>query len=205
MQFRPTRVVTVTTQEELDSAFDSADEMIVEGDDALLSYAATKASGDSGNTVAVETGAAVSVAVSPVQPGRRRWLPPLAAIFVLIVALAGAGYYFLVPRPEAAAPIHHQHHTAAPAVGGAAGSTELPSIAPDDQPEPAGAEGPSEWAPLMWPAVSIVAILALFLIARQAIAGGRNVEISWKVSEKVSGRVVITKVRTPGRRQRAVA
>jgi hypothetical protein len=206
MQIRPSRVVTVTTQEELDSAFDSADEMIVEGDDALLSYAATKASGDSGNTVAVETGAAaVSVAASPVQPGRRRWLPPLAAAVVLIVALAGAGYYFLIPRPEAAAPIHHQHHTAAPAAGGAAGSTELPSIAPDDQPVLAGAEGPSEWAPLMWPAVSIVAILALFLIARQAIAGGRNVEISWKVSEKVSGRVVITKVRTPGRRQRAAA
>jgi hypothetical protein len=205
MQIRPSRVVTVTTQEELDSAFDSADEMIVEGDDALLSYAATKASGDSGNTVVVETGAAVSVAASPVQPGRRRWLPPLAAAVVLIVALAGAGYYFLIPRPEAAAPIHHQHHTAAPAAGGAAGSTELPSIAPDDQPVLAGAEGPSEWAPLMWPAVSIVAILALFLIARQAIAGGRNVEISWKVSEKVSGRVVITKVRTPGRRQRAAA
>jgi hypothetical protein len=47
--------------------------------------------------------------------------------------------------------------------------------------------------------------VALFLIARQAIAGGRNVEISWKVTEKVSGRVVITKVRTPVRRQRAVA
>jgi hypothetical protein len=57
----------------------------------------------------------------------------------------------------------------------------------------------------MWPAVAIVAILALFLIARQAIAGGRNVDISWKVTEKVSGRVVITKVRAPVRRQRAAA
>jgi hypothetical protein len=201
MQFRPSRVVTVTTQEELDSAFGSADELIVEGDDALLSYAANKASRDPGSTVAVETGAAaVLVAASPVQPKRRRWLLPLAAVFLLIVALAGAGYYFLVPRPEAAAP--SQAETSADA----SGSADLSSTEPDvGQPAMTGAEGPSEWAPLMWPAVSIVAILALFLIARQAIAGGRNVEISWKVSEKVSGRVVITKVRTPARRQRAAA
>jgi hypothetical protein len=201
MQFRPSRVVTVTTQEELDSAFGSADELIVEGDDALLSYAANKASRDPRSTVAVETGAAaVLVAASPVQPKRRRWLLPLAAVFLLIVALAGAGYYFLVPRPEAAAP--SQAETSADA----SGSADLSSTEPDvGQPAMTGAEGPSEWAPLMWPAVSIVAILALFLIARQAIAGGRNVEISWKVSEKVSGRVVITKVRTPARRQRAAA
>jgi hypothetical protein len=202
MQFRPSRVVTVTTQEELDSAFGSADELIVEGDDALLSYAANKASGDPGSTVAVETAAAaaVSVVASPVQPKRRRWLLPLAAVFLLIVALAGAGYYFLVPRPEAAAP--SQAETSADAGGSADPSSTEPDVG---QPAMTGAEGPSEWAPLMWPAVSIVAILALFLIARQAIAGGRNVEISWKVSEKVSGRVVITKVRTPARRQRAAA
>jgi hypothetical protein len=49
---------------------------------------------------------------------------------------------------------------------------------------------------LAWPAVAVVAILALFFIARQAIAGGRNVEIQWKVTENVTGRVVITKVRS---------
>jgi hypothetical protein len=60
---------------------------------------------------------------------------------------------------------------------------------------------------LAWLAVAIVAIVAVTLIARQAIAGGSNVEISWKVTEKVTGRVVITKVQTrrkirggPGRR-----
>jgi len=37
----------------------------------------------------------------------------------------------------------------------------------------------------------------LFLIARKAIASGSNVTIQWKVTEKVSGRVVITKVREP--------
>jgi len=96
-----------------------------------------------------------------------------------------------VQFPEAAAPTApHYHHR-----------LETLKV----QPVETGAEGPSEWEPFLWPAVSIVAILALFFIARQAIAGGRNVEISWKVSEKVSGRVVITKVRTPVRRQRAVA
>jgi hypothetical protein len=49
----------------------------------------------------------------------------------------------------------------------------------------------------MWPLVAIVAIVALSLIARQAISSGRNVEITCKVTEKVAGRVVITKVRSP--------
>jgi hypothetical protein len=58
---------------------------------------------------------------------------------------------------------------------------------------------------IAWPAVAIIAIMALALIARQAIATGRNVEFSWKVTEKVSGRLVITKVKDPSpRRGRAV-
>jgi hypothetical protein len=55
---------------------------------------------------------------------------------------------------------------------------------------------------VLWPVVATVAILALFLIARQAISSGNNVTIVWRVTEKVQGRVVITKTRdrTPGRR-----
>jgi hypothetical protein len=60
MQFRPSRVVTVTNQEELDSAFASADRLIVEGDDALLSYAATKAAGGTGSEVKVQVGGTMS-------------------------------------------------------------------------------------------------------------------------------------------------
>jgi hypothetical protein len=191
MQFRPSRVVMVTTQEELDSAFGSADRLIVEGDDALLSYAATKAAGEAGNEVQVEL-ARETLAVAA--PRKRGWVLPVIAGLVLVVGLLGAGIYFLVPFPEAAAPPEHHYHRGADSGGSIAG-----------EPQEVGAEGPSEWAPFMWPTVSVVAILALFLIARQAIAGGRNVEISWKVTEKVSGRVVITKVRTPARRQRAVA
>jgi hypothetical protein len=61
------------------------------------------------------------------------------------------------------------------------------------------------WANLpniLWPVVATVAIVALFLIARQAISSGNNVTIVWRVTEKVQGRVVITKIRdrTPRRR-----
>jgi len=187
MQFRPSRVVTVTTPEELDSAFASADRLIVEGDDALLSYATTRASAGTGNAIQVEL-AQETLAVAAAR--RRLWMLPVLAALVAI-GLLGAAVYVFVPFPEAAAPSQHHFHKLEHGQGLIGEPAEV------------GAEAPSEWAPFLWPAVSIVAILALFLVARQAIAGGRNVEISWKVSEKVSGRVVITKVRTPVRRQRA--
>jgi hypothetical protein len=188
MLFRPSRVVKVTTPEELDSAFASADRLIVEGDDALLSYAATKAAGGTGNEVKVQ------LAADAPAPRRGKGLPVVIIVVLVAIVLIAAGIYFFVPFPEAAAPtVPHYHHKLETLRGG------------HEQPIEVGVEGPSEWAPFLWPAVSIIAITALFFIARQAIAGGRNVEISWKVTEKVSGRVVITKVRTPVRRQRAVA
>src|SRR4051812_22703558 len=107
MQFRPARVVTVTTPEELDSAFASADRLIVEGDDALLSYAATKAAGDTGNEVKVDLHREVEAVGAP----RRRLLPIVIAVLVLTAGLIAAGIYFFVPFPEAAAPTApHFHH-----------------------------------------------------------------------------------------------
>jgi hypothetical protein len=53
--------------------------------------------------------------------------------------------------------------------------------------------------------VALVAITFLFLIARQAITSGSNLTISWKVTERVSGRVVITKVRERATRERKAA
>lgn len=56
--------------------------------------------------------------------------------------------------------------------------------------------------PLVLALVEIVAIVAVYLIARQAIAAGQNVEITWKVTEKAAGMVVITKVPVrPARRK----
>jgi hypothetical protein len=48
--------------------------------------------------------------------------------------------------------------------------------------------------------VAIVGIAALSLIACLAMASGHNIEIELKVTEKVAGRVVITKVRTRAQR-----
>jgi hypothetical protein len=46
-----------------------------------------------------------------------------------------------------------------------------------------------------------------FLIAWKAITRGQNLEISWKITEKVTGRVVIMKVKTRAAttKRRAVA
>jgi hypothetical protein len=52
---RPVRTVTVTSKEELDAALASADQITVEGDDELLTYAVNEAAGDPGNRVVVET------------------------------------------------------------------------------------------------------------------------------------------------------
>ncbi len=69
MLFRPTRIVRVTTEQELNSALASADQVIVEGDDKLLSYAAAKALRDPDNHVAFELGKrTVSVSAGPTNP-----------------------------------------------------------------------------------------------------------------------------------------
>ena len=48
---------------------------------------------------------------------------------------------------------------------------------------------------LGWIVVALAAIAAVYKLAQLAVASGRNVEISWKVTEKVSGKLVIAKVR----------
>jgi hypothetical protein len=168
MLLRPTRIVRATTEQELDSALGSADQVIVEGDDRLLSYAVARASSDPQNRIDVKIGgqdaAGDSVIVGTTDTRSNIYLLGLAC---LVAVLAVDGH------------------------------------------------------------VTIVAIVALFLIA--AIARGRNVEIRrratrrldddvrmlplwlhrgspvWKVTEKVTGRVVITKVRTRATKQGAAA
>jgi hypothetical protein len=56
MLFRPARIVRVTTKQEFDSALGSADQVIVEGDDELLSYAVATASDDPQDHVSIEVG-----------------------------------------------------------------------------------------------------------------------------------------------------
>jgi hypothetical protein len=56
MLSRPARIARVTTEQELDSALGWADQVIVEGNDRLLSYAVAKASNDPDNRIAIEVG-----------------------------------------------------------------------------------------------------------------------------------------------------
>ncbi len=247
MLFRPARVIRVTTEQELDSALATADQVIVEGDDRLLSYAATRASGDPKNSVAVEVGGrSISVgadfpgttwmehgsedsaalpgpaevgATSARLAGRRGPVWKIALYVVLPCLLLGVlgGSFVLqtrLPSPLPAAPVvtpppttQPERPNAAPlrAPPGAAGPTRGIHVSPGPPPAAASPDVAAVLQTLAWPAVSIVAIVALFFIARQAIAGGRNVEVSWKVTEKIAGRVVITKVRTPVRRERSAA
>jgi hypothetical protein len=107
-----------------------------------------------------------------------------AALFLLLALAVGAGLaIYLSARRENALPV------------GSASPTPTSTVSPSNI--------PSILQTLAWPAVTIIAIIFLCFIATRAIAGGRNVEISWKVTEKVTGRIVITKVRTRATTRRA--
>jgi hypothetical protein len=191
LMLRPVRTVRVTTKEELDAALATADQITVEGDDELLSYAANKAAGDPANRVAIETRRSgdrpVVPSAPPVpssSPSGSRKAPIVAAAAVIASVSIGAVIWLFAGR--SAPSLYPGIGTGG---GGPTGENEFWANAPS----------------LLWPLVAIVAIIALFLIARQAISSGSNVTISWKVTEKVSGRVVITKVRERAPSKRAVA
>jgi hypothetical protein len=223
---RPVRTVRVTSKEEVDAALATADQVVVEGDDELLTYAINTAEAGAfkkefvGVTVP-NSAAALAGGKAPVREalhdevvvfGDEHATEPRSrsrsgiAIGVAVVALliiAGViGWYLRragelavqsLPPPSLA-PVPPSPHPAPP-----------PASAPVLTP-PLPLPGWGESLPsLLWPLVAVVAIVALFLIARQAISGGSNVTIVWKVTEKVQGRVVITKVRQQAQRRGAVA
>jgi len=239
----PVRTVRATTREEIDAALATADQVTVEGDDELLTYAVNKASSDPDNQVAIELEDR-----RPAVPARAfgRLSPRVIIIgtAIVIVALVGLLAILLTTKPSAEAP--PLATPPAPATPSICLAAEPWTTCPLLQPLPRGAacicntpdghplsgvvveahpEAPPEptwqptWQPtswsssdlwpnlpsLLWPLVAIVAIVALFLIAWKAISSGSNVTIQWKVTEKVSGRVVITKVRERAPRQSKAA
>lgn len=237
MRLHPARIVRATNEQELDSALLSADQVIVEGDDRLLSYAVAKASTDSENQIAIELPlrsfsvdqySANVITDSPsahIGPRgdleelrladvdgvravrsffpfpRSRTIRILLFVIPLLVLLVVFASYWSIPQ------VHQiTSGSSSPSVITNHGVITDPGTGADVKvTSPPSTDVYYALHALAWPAVSIVAIVALFLIARQAIAGGRNVEISWKVTEKVSGRVVITKVTTRATKQRAAA
>jgi hypothetical protein len=266
MLLQPARIVRVTSEQELDSALGSADQVIVEGDDRLLSYAVSKASNDPQNRIAVEVdGQSITVGrkdgtgepenvlppFAPAQHARAERAAPVRShalaivmgVLVFLAILAALGAY-LGLRTQFPAPSSSPSAVIAPPPEPTPQTSAPPDIVPDGLPQPLpkpvspSTSGPLRPPPsppvavpplnsatassdvqtsapstgisgnlptLAWPVVAIIAIIALYLVARQAIAGGRNVEISWKVTEKVSGRVVITKVRKRAGKQGAAA
>ncbi|HVY15644.1 MAG TPA: hypothetical protein VHB27_10460 [Rhodopila sp.] len=247
MLLRPARVARVTTKEELDAALASADRVVVEGDDALLSYAATKAAKDpaldhidikTGRTeigsisvgpgsqdtppagtpppspafAARSAGRPVAATLSPARSGHLRMLLSLVVVFG-VLAVGGLWYLERAKHEQRATEQEAPLVLERPATPTARPPEQsgIPLPAPQPVPAAPAREKPRPTEPslsllsLAWPVVAIIAIVALFLIARQAIAGGRNVEIAWKVTEKVSGRLVITKVQTRTRASKALS
>ena len=235
MLFRPKRIVHATTEQEIDSALATADQVIVEGDDQLLSYAVGKASADPQNKITVETGE-VTTTITPtteVAASAKRFpwvidnadMKPLSAsveqprrVHPLVVAIVS-----IVSLVVVGVVVGVLWQTAAPKSSPTASTGPPQQQQPQQQqqspapPPPTPSIGPVTSAPppsdytltlvqtLVWPMVTIVSIIALFLIAWKAIVGGRNVEITWKVTEKVQGKVVISKQRAAAKPRRAVA
>ncbi len=231
MPLRPLRTVHVSTREALDAALRSADRVVVEGDDSLLSYAVKKIAGDTEHQVDIELDPPMP---SPAAPS---FNAPLHA-FLAPAAPIPSGFendFAAMPAPLAESEVHarrvrlpswiivvailliagvslgvfmlRSHPVGETADAGNPASQVAPAPPPPDvdlglptstqPPAPSLTNEAGIINAIAWPAVAVIAILALALIARQAIAAGRNVEFSWKVTEKVSGRVVITRVKNP--------
>jgi cobalamin biosynthesis Mg chelatase CobN len=229
---RPVRTVFVTTKEELDAALATADQITVEGDDELLSYAVNQAAGDPENHVAVEVaGPGSSIELSPKpQHSVVVWIID-AGVLLLVLLLSYGIYTHSVPPPpvvaEQPADEAARHQKAAEETEQQKRAAEQKAAAEDTaqrlaqqkaarqqreeaevaqrQAQQSAATFWTNLPSLLWPVVAIVAIVALFLIAWKAISTGSNVTIQWKVTEKVSGRVVITKVRERSTKGRAAA
>jgi len=180
----------VTTRQQLDTALATADQITVEGDDVLLSYAVSKAS-DIEVSVPPAPAPARSLdefeallkqpfgpKSSATIPSKRRGIGVRTLVAIMILCGVIAGYAASEIWDVISAP---------------------PPVA---LPSPSAPAQPSSGAPLTsiissagWPLVALAAIVALFLIARQAIFSGSDVTITWKITQHAQGRVVITKVR----------
>ena len=210
--------VTVRTKGELDGALRSAKEIVVEGDDALRAYAE--------QVIAAPEPAAPPpspfdpmppVDLMPPAPAPAMAGPPAAArqhasprrlwIAAILAAVAVVAAILLVvvpaslrhsfenvqttqpsPPPPPAEALPEQPQPEAPK------HTEKPTAeAPAPPPAPALVD---DLAKLGWILVALAAIGAIYRLISKSIDGDRNVEFAWKITQKVSGRLVIKKVET---------
>ena len=109
------------------------------------------------------------------------------------------------PSPTNDAPPKNDLFQPGPPLAANEAGAESPSTEPSSSPlEPSNA--PFNMTQIItWPLVVLIALVLMFLLARRAIDGGANVTWEWRITEKVQGKLKITRVapRTPQGRQPA--
>jgi hypothetical protein len=252
MLFRRKKIVVATTHSDVDTAFSgpgATDEVVVEGDADLLSYAERRAgvrtpesiggiivqvvAGDGaravkrqseGSSPPIRTQATTDFWQQQPIPGapgiasgsksnRRALLAGTAMCTLLVLAgIFNVSWKFSSPVVNTPPSVVQPLPSPLPPPSPASQSLAVPPPQPLAQGPPpppvedqrAAGTSPSIVA-LAWPAVAIAAIVALAIIAWKAITHGQNVEFEWKVTNKVTGRLVITKVEVKRQTRRKVA
>ena len=173
MPWKPAREVRVKTRAELEAAMRSADRIVVDGDASLAAYAASLASGGAFD----EPHAAISpgMRLRPIgEIERAAHAPRTARPPRLWPWVAGAG----VVTAGAAAAVLREHFSRL--------TTAQPTNA-----------APMDASLLLWPAVAVAVLLAMFFAIRQATGDAAHAPASWRAEAPAggNGRVIITKVR----------
>ncbi|WP_046347209.1 hypothetical protein [Sphingomonas changbaiensis] len=173
-----------------------ADEIIVEGDDELLELADSWVAGASRSAIreaaneGVVQAATYPVGISSLT-GLLGFRASLLGMLVPVLLVLGfCGYSSINTRH--AAP--HPSPTTLPTPH----EQRMPNF-PDKRLDRAS-DVSGTLAPYIWPAIIVLALVLMYLLARQAIAAGSNVSLEWKVTEKVHGKLKITRTAERGRR-----
>ena len=171
---RRSSAIRVGTHDDLLSALKSApDEIVVEGDSRLIEQAENIV--QQYTDLTRDTANLESRIERVIGPDAIHKINPVPAIIWMLLGLLFVGgvvaYFLLLGAPHAPQP--------------APPSVSTPNPLPTE---------PLNYVALGWIAVAIVAIVLVYRVVIKAMQGERDVEISWKITEKVSGRLVITKV-----------
>jgi hypothetical protein len=188
---RPMQTIRVTTKEELDAALARAGQVVVEGNDELLSYAIERHAARArtvpplAQKIVMAMGALVTLLIfgSIISwylrfPAALHSLPWLWSVFRPLVVIVAIIALFLIVRQA----ISNVTIAALLVLLSAAGSWHLLSLGPatiSARVPSATVDLPTVDLPteLLWPLAAIVAITALFFLAKEAISNGSNVTL----------------------------
>jgi hypothetical protein len=172
MPWKPAREVRVQTRAELEAAMRSADRIVVDGDASLAAYAALLANG--GAFDEPHAAASPSMRLRPIgDVERAAHAPRTARAPRLWPWVAGAA----VLLAGAAAAVLREHFSRL-------ATAQTASAAPMDA------------SLLLWPAVAVAVLLAMFFALRQATGDTVHAPAAWRAEAPSGGkgRVIITKV-----------